>query len=238
MRKPIIAAFVALLLLPAALRSQNQPLPDKPQPQPSVTQQNGSNDNKDKRILWLIPAVDVANARDPFTPLTSRQKLNLFADTTFDRITFVTAAFDAGINQATDTPHGYGQGGEGYAKRYGAAVADNVTSNFLGKFFFPVIFRQDPRYFALNEGGGGRRARYAISRAFVTRGDNGRNQFNVSQILGSFSSAAMVNVWYPPRDRHLDTTLIRGATRVGMNMGFNLFKEFWPELGRKMRITK
>src|SRR5436190_22216220 len=120
------AVLNVLLLTSATLWSQSQPLPDKPQPQ-----------QKPKRILWLIPSVDVANARDPYSPLSARQKFNLFADTSFDRITFVTAAFDAGINQATDTPHGYGQGGEGYAKRYGAAVADTITSNFLGKFLFP-----------------------------------------------------------------------------------------------------
>ena len=226
--------LACLLLATASLTAQTaSQLPDKPQPQPSVT-----NSDKPKRILWLIPAVDVANLRDPYVPLTPRQKLDLFANTTFDRITLVTAAFDAGINQATDTPHGYGQGGEGYAKRYGAAVADQVTSNFLGKFLFPVVFRQDPRYFSKLEGTGGQRVGYAMSRVFVTRGDSGRNQFNASQVLGAFSSAAMVNVWYPPADRKLDTTLLRGATRLGVSMGFNIFKEFWPEIGRKVGLKK
>lgn len=227
--------LACLLLATASLSAQTTTtqLPDKPQPQPSVTDKD-----KPKRILWLIPAMDVANARDPYVPLSSREKLNLFADTTFDRITFVTAAFDAGINQATTTPHGYGQGGEGYAKRYGAAVADSVTSNFLGKFLFPVVFRQDPRYFSKLEGTKGQRIGYAMSRVLVTRGDNGRNQFNASQVLGSFSSAATVNVWYPPADRKLDTTLIRGATRLGVSMGFNIFKEFWPEIGRRIKVAK
>jgi hypothetical protein len=209
-------------------------LPENPEPQTSTTT---TDKQRPKRILWLIPAVDVANAKDPFHPLSARQKFNLFADTTFDRVTFITAAFDAGINQATDTPHGYGQGGEGYAKRYGAAVADNVTSNFLGKFLFPVAFRQDPRYFSKRDGTGGQRFGYAISRVFITRGDNGRNQFNASQVLGSFSSAAMVNIWYPPRDRAADTTLIRGATRLGLGMAFNVLKEFWPGISRKMRLA-
>lgn len=233
---PIVALTVAICLsanLFAQSQTSPQPLPDKPQPQASVTAKD-----KPKRILWLIPAGDVDIASAPFHRLSARQKLNLFADTTFDRITLVSAAFDAGINQATDTPHGYGQGGEGYAKRYGAAVADNVTSNFLGKFLFPVVFHQDPRYFSKLEGTKGQRIGYAVSRVLVTRGDNGRNQFNVSQVLGSFSSAAMVNVWYPPRDRDAETTLIRGASRLGVTMGMNIFKEFWPEIGRKMKLSK
>ncbi len=205
----------------------------KPQPQPSVV-----NDEKPKRILWLIPAFDVTRANAPYTPLTSREKFDVFTNSSFDRSTIVTAAFDAGINQATNTPPGYGQGGEGYAKRYGSAVGDKVASDFFGKFFYPVIFRQDPRYFALQEGSGSRRTGYAMSRVFVTRGDNGRSQFNASQVLGAFSSAALTNVWYPPADRKASTTLTRAGTRLALSMGFNIFKEFWPEIGRKMRMRR
>lgn len=217
-----------------SLWSQSQPLPDKPQPQPSVS----NNDATPQRILWLIPAFDVTRANAPYTPLTPREKFRVFTNSSFDRITFVTAAFDAGINQATNTPPGYGQGGEGYAKRYGAAVGDKVASDFFGKFFFPVIFRQDPRYFALQEGSGPRRTGYAMSHVFVTRGDNGRSQFNASQVLGACSSAALTNVWYPPADRKASTTLTRAATRLAVSMGFNIFKEFWPEIGRKMGMRK
>ena len=77
-----------------------------------------------------------------------------------------------------------------------------------------------------------------MSRVFVTRGDNGRSQFNASQVLGAFSSAAMVNVWYPPGNRDAQTTALRGVSRLGLSMGLNIFKEFWPEIGRKMRLSK
>ena len=217
-------ALIALLLM---LTASAQELPDKPQPQTK------------KRILWLVPAYDVARRDAPFTSLSATEKLNLFADNSFDRFTIVSAAFDAGINQATNTPSGYGQGGEGYAKRYGAAVADKVTSDFLKTFLYPTIFRQDPRYFAMTSEGGkygkGKRLWYAMSRVFVTRGDNGRAQFNISNILGDASSAAMVNVWYPPRDRDVETTLARFGSRLGVDMGGNILKEFWSEISGVIR---
>lgn len=229
MLKPVFVAVVVAALATA----QDQPLPDKPQPQPAPLQKP-----EKRRILWLIPAVDVANARDPHVPLRPRDKFDIFTNASFDRVTLVTAAFDAGINQATNTPAGYGQGAEGYARRYGSAIGDKISSDFFGKFFYPVVFRQDPRYFRLAEGSGGRRAGYAVSRVFVTRGDNGNRQFNISQVLGAFSSAAVVNVWYPPRDRDLETTLTRGAGRLGLSMGFNLVKEFWPEISRKVKLAR
>jgi hypothetical protein len=227
--------LLMLLYCASGLFAQSQPLPDKPQPQPSVT---ATDKQQPRRILWLVPTFDVVAASEPHVALSPREKFQIFTSSTFDRVTPVTAAIDAGINQATDTPSGYGQGGEGYAKRYGAALGDKATSDFLGKFFFPTIFRQDPRYFAKQEGTGGQRLGYAISRVFVTRGDNGRSQFNASQVLGSFSSAAVTNVWYPSRDRDLHTTLVRGSTRLALSMGFNVVKEFWPEIGRKMRLSK
>lgn len=189
-----------------------------------------------KRIFWLIPTFDVTLANAPYTPLSSRQKFRHFTNSTFDRFTLVTAAIDAGINQASNTPAGYGQGGEGYAKRYGAAIGDKAVSDFLGKFLFPVAFRQDPRYFQLSEGGGGRRTGYALSRVFVSRGDSGRSQFNASQVLAAFSSAAISNVWYPPRDRDTETTIARAGTRLAVGMGVNIFKEFWPEIRRKLKM--
>ncbi|HUS19993.1 MAG TPA: hypothetical protein VMZ25_10110 [Terriglobales bacterium] len=227
------AAICLSLCCTVGLWSQTQPLPENPQPQSTTTAKE-----KPKRILWLVPAFDVVTAGAPYVALSASQKFHIFTDSTFDRITPVTAAFDAGINQATNTPPGYGQGAEGYAKRYGAAVADKATSDFLGKFLFPVIFHQDPRYFALQEGTGGRRTGYAISRVFVTRGDNSRSQFNASQVLGAFSSAAMTNIWYPSRDREVGTTLMRGGTRLALGMGFNVLKEFWPEIGRKMHLKR
>jgi len=225
------AVALTVLLVHLSLWSQSQPLPDKPQPQASV-----NDAAKPKRILWLVPAFDVASASAPHTPLTAREKFGIFTNSTFDRITIVSAAVDAGVNQATDTPHGYGQGAEGYAKRYGSAVGDKVTSDFLGKFFFPVVFRQDPRYFALQEGTGGRRVGYAMSRVLVTRGDSGRSQFNASQVFGAFGSAAMTNLWYPPEDREVSTTLTRAGTRLALSMGVNIVKEFWPEISRRMKL--
>ncbi|HUQ49721.1 MAG TPA: hypothetical protein VM056_03315 [Terriglobales bacterium] len=220
--------------------AQSPTLPNAPSviAQTMLTSQDSSGGAppSQKRILWLIPTFDVTKANAPYTPLTPRQKFRLFTNSTFDRFTLVSAAIDAGINQGTNTPEGYGQGGEGYAKRYGAAIGDKAVSDFLGKFLFPVAFRQDPRYFQLAEGGGGRRAGYAISRVFVTRGDSGRNHFNASQVMGAFSSAAISNVWYPPADRDAETTIARGGTRLAVGMGVNLFKEFWPEIRRKMKL--
>jgi hypothetical protein len=46
-------------------------------------------------------------------------------------------------------------------------------------------------YYRLGDGGFSRRVGYAITRILVTRQDSGRKAFNISQMLGGFSSAAL-----------------------------------------------
>jgi hypothetical protein len=218
--------------LALALPPKNDFLPDAPAPQSST-----NNDTEHKRILWVIPAYDVYPVSTKGS-LTSREKFNLFTDSSFDRFTLISAAFDAGINQATNTPEGYGQGGEAFGKRYGVALGDKIASDFFKIYAFPSLFHTDPRYFQLGTGTGGHRIGYAISRAFVTRKDSGGNTINMAEILGTGASAGLVNAYYEDRDRDAMTTLERWGTRIGVDAATNIFKEFWPAISRKMGINR
>ena len=80
-------------------------------------------------------------------PLSPKQKFRLFVRDTFEPVTIVVAAFDAGIGQAQDTDPTFGQGAAGYGKRFAAAATDRISDNFFHTFFFPALFRQDPRYY-------------------------------------------------------------------------------------------
>ena len=70
-------------------------------------------------------------------PLTSKQKFQLAWKTTIDPVTFGLTAGIAGIQQAQNHFSGYGQGAQGYAKRYGAAYGDFVSGTFVGSAILP-----------------------------------------------------------------------------------------------------
>ncbi len=76
-------------------------------------------------------------------PLTSTQKFKLFVDKTISPSTWVSASLSSAEKQAFNTYPGYGQGWQGYGKRYGAAIANSASTNFLGTFLFPSLFHQD-----------------------------------------------------------------------------------------------
>jgi hypothetical protein len=159
-------------------------------------------------------------------PMQAKQKFQLSARSLIDPVSFLTVAGIAGAEQNRNVFPAYGSGIEGYGKRYGAALANHVTGNLLAKAVYPSIFHQDPRYFYKGTGSGTSRAFYAVSSAFVTRGDSGHRMPNYSHILGGFTAAAISNLYYPESDRGASLVLYNGLADIGADAVANLVREF------------
>jgi hypothetical protein len=72
-------------------------------------------------------------------PLTVVQKFKVVAHGTFDYIQIPWYAALAGISQAENSEPGYGQGAEGYGKRFGSAAADGTIENFMTSAILPSM---------------------------------------------------------------------------------------------------
>ena len=178
-----------------------------------------------QRIVGIIPNFYSSyNWNAP--PMFAKQKFQLSIRSILDPVSFLTVAGVAGAEQYHNTFPEYGGGLEGYGKRYGAAFANHVSSTLLGKAVYPSIFHQDPRYFYKGKGGIKSRALYAISRAVITRGDDGQWKLNYSRILGHFSAAAISNLYYPASDRGVSLVVFNGLAGIGENAASNLIREF------------
>ena len=126
-----------------------------------------------QRLLGVIPNFYTSYTFDA-APLTAKQKFLFAARGTFDPVAMIGVGFGAGIEQATNSFSGYGQGASGYAKRYAAKFADGRISDFLTHAAFPSLFHQDPRYFYLGPGSSFKtRLAHAVGSAFFTRSDSG-----------------------------------------------------------------
>jgi hypothetical protein len=226
-----IYPFALLLCIAVPLWGQTSATPpDNPSPQTEQQQQNERRPQR-RGVTSFWPAVSAANSAGKLTP---GEKFRLFGFNTFNPFPIASAAAQAGLSQAFDSPEGFGQGAEGYGKRFGAAYANTATSQFFGTFFFPTILKQDPRYFRRGEGSGGSRIGYAVTRVFITRNDSGSHAPNVSFLLAAGSSAAISNLYYPAGSRNFGDAAIRFGTDYGVQAGFNVFKEFWPDMKRKL----
>ena len=159
-------------------------------------------------------------------PMQAKQKFELSLRSIFDPVSFFTVAGVAGVQQYKNVFPAYGGGIEGYGKRYGAAFANNVSGTLLGRAVYPSIFHQDPRYFYKGKGSIRSRMLYAISAAVIARGDDGRRKPNYSLVLGSFSAAAISNLYYPATDRGASLVVFNGLASTGSHAASNLIREF------------
>ncbi len=179
-----------------------------------------------QRLAGIIPNYFVVYDRNA-APLDVKQKAELTWRTFFDPYVFLTTGVGAGIDQARDNYKGFGQGAQGYAKRYGANYADFVTSVGVDKFLMPAIFKQDPRYFYKGTGTKTSRFGYAISRSVICQGDNKKAQLCYSTILSHFGTGFLVNYYFPRADRDTNARVLQGgAIGIGASAAVNLFQEF------------
>jgi hypothetical protein len=179
-----------------------------------------------QRVLGFAPNYFVVYSFDA-PPLTKGQKWSLTYKSMIDPWTFVIIGGFAGIQQATNAFPGYKQGAQGYGKRYGALLAGSTIGNTLGGYVFPVIFRQDPRYFVKGTGTVKKRALYALSTAFIARGDNGKWQPAYGEFAADFATGALSNLYYAKSDRQGATLTVENSLLgIGFTGVGNLLQEF------------
>jgi len=217
---------------------QGQQLQGQQQAQQQQTpdQQNGASHD---RLFWALPNFLTVENAENVPPLTSGQKFKVVARGVFDPMEFVLVGFVAGLGQASDSDPSYGQGAQGYAKRYGTAYGDNAIENFMAYAVLPSVLHQDPRYYQLGQGGFRKRAVHAVSRVVITRSDSGQSQFNYSEILGAGSAAAISTYAYHPQsERSFGNVATVWVTQMGWDAATYMVKEFWPDLRKKPRKDK
>jgi hypothetical protein len=179
-----------------------------------------------QRVLGIVPNFFVSYVPNA-VPLTTKQKFQLAWKSSVDPTAFVGAGLSAGIQQANNDFPSWGQGAQGYAKRFSASYGNIFLGTMLGSAVLPSILKQDPRYFYKGTGTTRSRIRYALVSAFMCKGDNQRWQFNYSGILGTAAASGLSNVYYPAADRD-GAGLTFGNMAIGIagSAISNIFQEF------------
>lgn len=159
-------------------------------------------------------------------PMQPKQKFKLSIRSLLDPFSFIAVAGVAGAEQYVNKYPSFGDGLEGYGKRYGAAMANHASATLFCRAIYPSIFQQDPRYFYKGKGSVTSRAFYAISATVVARGDDGRWKPNYSNVLGNFTAASLSNLYYPSADQGLSLVVTNGLADTAADAVANLLREF------------
>ena len=215
-------------ILGVSLAHAQSPAPDSAQPAPAV---------QDKRAYGVLPNNRSAEASDPFHALTARQKLTIAAKDSFDGAVYPTAAIFSVVYQAEDQNPSFGQGMKGYAQRVGGAFGDQMIGNMMTEGFAPALLHEDPRYFRLGQGSGGRRVWYAATRIFVTPTDKNHMTFNFAEWGGNAAAVAISNAYYKDGRNAVDNAE-KLLVQCGTDALSNVLKEFWPDVKRHFSRKK
>jgi hypothetical protein len=163
-------------------------------------------------------------------PLSTKQKLQLSVSESLSLAAVGGAAFSAGLSQARDSLPGYGQGAEGYGKRFGAAIATSSSTQFFGTFLFASAFGQDPRFFVRQNSTLRQSIRSGLRRLVITRTDQGGERLNTSGLMGPMAAQALANTYLPDEERTAGRTFQRYGTYLALRAGVNIAKQYWPTI--------
>lgn len=185
-----------------------------------------------QRILGIIPEFNTSNIPDAVA-LSPKQKFELALRGAVDPFQFAIAGLDAGLDQLENQYPGYGEGVEGYAKRYGASYADAFDGEILGNAVFPILLHEDPRYFRKGTGSIGSRIVYATESTIRCKSDKGRWVPNFGNVLGNLAAGGISNLYYPASDRGAGLTIQNAFVVTAEGALGALGYEFWPDVQRK-----
>ena len=141
---------------------------------------DGSDSPRRQELRTWKSLPDAPSARPP----TQAEKFRTFIDEARSPLTFGAAGINASIMHETELGR-LSSGGEArLTALYKGALIQKESSAFFGKYLFPSLLKQDPRYHPSSSQSFWGRAMYAASRTVITRNDSEKTTLNTSYFLG------------------------------------------------------
>jgi len=190
-----------------------------------------------QRVMGVMATFNTTSNRDAL-PLTPAQKFQLFFKSETDPWPFLLAGVVSGVGQADNSYAVWGQGLQGYAKRYGAAYSDAFIGNLFGNAVLTSLLREDPRYFQKGSGKFINRVLWAAASTVWCRRDNGGWGPNYANVGGNLIGAAIARAYYPASERTVSNTISDGFTVSAEGIVGSEVIEFWPDIARHHQRKK
>lgn len=168
-------------------------------------------------------------------PLDPWQKFKLACRNSVSLATIGGVLIGSAYGQAINSPAGYGQGGEGYGKRFGADMARSSSANLIGNFAIASLLHEDPRFYVKRGLSFKKAVKYSAYRVFVTRSDSGEHVANFAGLVGPLAAEALATTYYPDGNNGVGDVFIRYASDMGWQFAGNLFRQYWPTINRRLR---
>ncbi|MFN0100868.1 MAG: hypothetical protein ACKV2U_02130 [Bryobacteraceae bacterium] len=173
-----------------------------------------------------------------YKPLTAEERVKWFGVSTFGpRSLFISGPFTSAWRTYTNRPEEWGPHWGGFGKRYAARLLNNTVNNGV-EASLGAVWNEDPRYFRLGEGSVGRRLGQAVKQTVMSRYGDGEYRFGFARAIGITGGSFGQKLWMPDSVTSNRDCVVRiGGNYAGQFVG-NLFREFSPELLKKLKLKK
>lgn len=176
-------------------------------------------------FLLLVFSMSVFAQQSGYVPLTSLEKAKRAGNNLIRPAALIPLALGIGIAHGRDHPEEWGQDWAGLGQRTGHAFARlgvRNSFNLIGH----MALGTDPRYDRCQCTGFGPRSKHAIRRTFMVRTDSGGERFHYGNFLSAYATNVITNQWRPQR-YHTQSEYLQGtAVSIGINVGWNVLREF------------
>jgi hypothetical protein len=203
-------------------------------PRSAIIDPNQETLHQTPRIMGVLPNFTAVDSNTYLPRIFTGEKFSIAAHDSVDYSSFLLVAVLAGKGLYSNTIPAFGTGAAGFRRYYWRQFTDQVSGTFFTEAILPTLTHEDPRYYTLGKNGFFRRASYAFSRSFITRNDRGTDEFNISEIGGNASEAALSNLYYPASERGFGKSAKNFATQMIITASANVLKEFWPDIRKNV----
>ena len=166
--------------------------------------------------------------------LSTWKKFQLFVDNSVSVDSFTWSLLGSAVGQAADSPTGFGQGWDGYAKRFGSDMARQASGEFFGTFLLASALHEDPRFYAEIHPKFFHAMKYSVQRVFIMRNDDGREVVAWARLSGPLMAEGLANAYWPDQNRTVGNTLFRYGLDLASRASGNMLREYWPVLLAKI----
>lgn len=220
----ILTCFILLMRTPASAQNTGSQSPE------SVTKNQ-------LKVNWLYGSYVPKEV--PLVPLNGKMRWKLYVRQTYTTWgIYVKTVFFATRDQVHDTYPEWGDGFEGYLKRFGSRQGEFIIQNStiaLGD----GLLGWEPRYDRCRCTGVWPRTKHAFIRNFVTYDRTEKAlRPQLMPYLGAFTGSITATTWQPGKAEWQIKGYQAVITQVPVGMGINWISEFAPEIFGVLRKRK
>ena len=165
-------------------------------------------------------------------------KFQTFINEARSPLTLGAVGVNAAIMRETDSEHVTPGARPGLATLYKDALIQKESSAFFGRYLYPSLLKQDPRYYPSTSASFLGRATYAVSRILITRRDSGERTLNTSYFLGLLTSVVIATAYRPYWARSASSTFKTLGSTVGGDAGSTSSMSSGPKSGKWSKATR